>query len=105
TEWQADVAREVTIQVIPAPGRDPHAILDKAAAGPRAFSGIGEVRPYSKEESAKLLEPWLGSGLSLDQLPVPRLIVVKVSPGATPDIAQLRHMLTEQVPGATLDDH
>jgi cell division transport system permease protein len=105
SEWQADVAREVTIQVIPAPGRDPDAVVDKAAAIARAFSGIGEVRPYSKEESAKLLEPWLGSGLTLDQLPVPRLIVVKISPDATPDISQLRRLLAEQAPGATLDDH
>ena len=105
SEWQADVAREVTIQVIPAPGRDLDAVVEKAASVARAFPGIGDVRPYTKEESNKLLEPWLGSGLSLDQLPVPRLIVVKVSSGATPDLAQLRRQLAEQVPGATLDDH
>ena len=104
-EWQADVAREVTIQLIPAPGRDLDAAVDKAASVARAFTGIGEVRPYSKEESAKLLDPWLGSGLSLDELPVPRLIVVKIATGAAPDIPQLRRILTEQVPGAILDDH
>jgi len=105
TEWQADVAREVTIQVIPAPGRDLDTTVDKAATVARAFPGIADVRPYSKEESAKLLEPWIGSGLSLDQLPVPRLIVVKISPNAAPDILQLRKMLAEQAPGAALDDH
>ena len=63
------------------------------------------MRVYSKEESAKLLEPWLGTGLKLDELPVPRLIVVKIASGAAPDIPQLRRMLAEQVPGATLDDH
>jgi cell division transport system permease protein len=105
SEWQSDVAREVTIQVIPAPGRDLDAVVEKAAAVARAFPGIGDVRPYTKEESAKLLEPWLGSGLSLDQLPVPRLIVVKVSSGATPDTSQLRKLLAEQAPGATFDDH
>ncbi|MEI9803695.1 MAG: hypothetical protein WDN48_03455 [Pseudolabrys sp.] len=63
------------------------------------------MRPYSKEESSKLLEPWLGSGLSLDTLPVPRLIVVKIAPDTSPDIAQLRKTLAEQAPGATLDDH
>jgi cell division transport system permease protein len=105
SEWQADVAREITIQVIPGPGRDLDAIVNKATAVARAFPGIGDVRPYSKEESTKLLEPWLGSGLSLDQLPVPRLIVVKIASGASPDIAQLRRMLAEQAPGASLDDH
>src|SRR5476651_1589387 len=105
SEWQADVAREVTIQVIPAPGRDLDAIVDKAASVARAFPGISEVRSYSKEESAKLLEPWLGSGLSLDQLPVPRLIVVKISSDAAPDVSKLRKLLAEQAPGAALDDH
>ena len=105
SEWQSDVAREITIQVIPAAGRDLDASVERAAAAARAFPGIAEVRAYSKEESSKLLEPWLGSGLSLDTLPVPRLIVVKISPGAAPDIPQLRRNLADQVPGAALDDH
>jgi len=104
-EWQSDVAREVTIQVIPAPGRNMDATVTKAASVARAYPGIADVRPYTKEQSTALLEPWLGSGLSLDELPVPRLIVVRIAGGAAPDIPQLRRMLTEQVPGAVLDDH
>jgi len=104
-EWQSDVAREVTIQIVPAPGRDLDVAVAKAATAARAFPGIGGVRAYSKEESSKLLEPWLGNGLKLDELPVPRLIVVKIASGAAPDIPQLRRLLAEQVPGATLDDH
>ncbi|MEJ2377724.1 MAG: ABC transporter permease [Pseudolabrys sp.] len=105
SDWQSEVSREVTIQVIPAPGRDMDADVQKAAALARGFPGIGAVRPYTKAESDKLLEPWLGTGLSLDDLPVPRLIVVKIAPGAAPDIGALRHSLSEQVPGAVLDDH
>jgi cell division transport system permease protein len=104
-EWQAQVAREVTVQVIPKPGQDTDATVAKAASVARAFPGIAEVRPYSKAQSTALLVPWLGSGLSLDELPVPRLIVVKIAAGAAPDIPQLRRELTEQVPGAVLDDH
>jgi cell division transport system permease protein len=47
SEWQSDVAREVTIQVLPAPGRDVDATVAKAAAVARAFTGIGDVRVYS----------------------------------------------------------
>lgn len=104
-EWQSDISREVTIQLIPAPGRDLDAGAEKASAIARSYSGIADVRPYSKEESAKLLEPWLGSGLSLSELPVPRLIVVKIASDAAPDLAQLRRALADQVPGAMLDDH
>jgi cell division transport system permease protein len=104
-EWQAEVAREVTIQVRPQNGRDIEADVRKAADVARAAPGIAEVRPFSKEESSRLLEPWLGSGLALDDLPVPRMIVVKVAPEASFDVAGLRKTLGEQVAGASVDDH
>lgn len=103
--WESDLAREVTIQVVPAAGRDVEAVVEKAAAVARAFPGIGDVKPFSKAESAKLLEPWLGSGLTLDELPIPRLIVVKIAAGAAPDLAGLRAQLANDAPGAALDDH
>jgi cell division transport system permease protein len=104
-EWQSDIAREVTIQILPAPGRDLDASVNRAVSVARGVAGVVEVRPYSKEESTKLLEPWLGSGLSLSELPVPRLIVVKITSEAAPDLGQLRRVLADQVPGAVLDDH
>ena len=56
-EWQSEVASEITIQVRPAAGRDLERDSAAAATALRAQSGIIEVRPFSKEESAKLLEP------------------------------------------------
>jgi cell division transport system permease protein len=105
TEWQSEVAREVTIQVRPVPGRDIEADLKTAAAIAEKQPGVAGVRPYSKTETARLLEPWLGSGLTFDDLPVPRLIVVRIGPDGAPDLAQLAQALTAQVPGATVDDH
>jgi cell division transport system permease protein len=104
-DWQSDVAREITIQVRPVSGRDLDAEVARAVEIARAFPGIGEVRPYTKEESARLLEPWLGSGLALNDLPVPRMIVVKLSSGRRLDLAPLRKALADGVTGATLDDH
>jgi cell division transport system permease protein len=105
TEWQSEVAREVTIQVRPAPGRDIEADVKTAAGIAAAQPGVAGVRPYSKAETARLLEPWLGTGLTLDDLPVPRLIVVRIASDNAPDLAQLAKAVTAQVPGATLDDH
>jgi cell division transport system permease protein len=104
-EWQSEIAREVTIQIRPAEGRDAEAAVQRAAALAAGTPGIGAVRPYTKEESARLLEPWLGSGLALNELPIPRLVVVRIAPGSPPDLAALRKQLAEQVPGASLDDH
>ena len=104
-EWQSDISREMTIQIMPAPGRDLDTSVNRAVAITRTISGVTEVRSYSKEESMKLLEPWLGSGISLSELPVPRLIVIKIAADATPDLGQLRRVLADQVPGAVVDDH
>ena len=105
SEWQSEVASEITIQVRPVAGRD----LDRDAAAVtqaiRNQSGIVEVRPFTREESAKLLEPWLGTGLSLDDLPVPRVIVARVQPGSTLDLAALRRAVTLVAPTASVDDH
>jgi cell division transport system permease protein len=104
SDWQSEVAREVTIQVRPLSSRDIEADVANAAQIARRVPGIADVRPYTKAESTRLLEPWLG-GLPLDNLPVPRLIVVRISAESAPDLAQLRTLLAAQVPSATLDDH
>jgi cell division transport system permease protein len=104
-DWQSEVAREVTIQVRPAPGRDIEADVKAAADIAAAQPGVAGVRPYSKVETARLLEPWLGTGLSFEDLPVPRLIVVRIAPESPPDLTQLAKVVTAQVPSATIDDH
>jgi cell division transport system permease protein len=104
-EWQSAVARELTIQVRPVEGRDTNAQVKKAADIAIATPGIVGVRAYSKAESARLLEPWLGAGLSLEELPVPRLVVLRVAPDRAPNLDALRKALAAEVPEATLDDH
>lgn len=103
--WQSDVAREMTIQVRPTPGQDLDALTRRAADIARATPGIAGVDPYSKQDSEKLLQPWLGAGLDLGDLPVPRLIVVKLAAGGRVDLDKLRGALEAQIPGASLDDH
>jgi cell division transport system permease protein len=104
-EWQSEVASEITIQVRPSPGRDIDRDVAAVTEAMRTQSGIIEVKPFTKNESAKLLEPWLGSGFSLDDLPVPRVIVARIPPGAVPDLAVLRSRVTQAAPTASVDDH
>src|SRR5207253_8760613 len=104
-EWQSEVASEITIRVRPQAGRDLDRDAAAAAEAMRTQPGIVEVRPFSKDESAKLLEPWLGSGLSIEQLPVPRVVVARVQPGTTLDLAALRSRMTQVAPSASVGDH
>ena len=104
-EWQSEVASEITMQVRPQAGRDLDRDVTAAAEAMRTQPGIVQVKPFSKDESARLLEPWLGSGLSIEQLPVPRVVVARVQPGTTLDLAGLRRAVTQVAPSASVDDH
>ncbi|MGY8661465.1 ABC transporter permease [Bradyrhizobium sp. UFLA05-109] len=104
-EWQSDVASEITIQVRPQAGRDIERDTTAVTEAMRAQAGIVEVKPFSKEESGKLLEPWLGTGLSMDDLPVPRMIIARVQPGTTLDLVALRSRVAQVAPNASVDDH
>src|SRR5256884_5654437 len=70
-EWQSEVASEITIQVRPMAGRDIDRDVAAGAEAMRAQRGIVEIRPFSQEGSAKLLEPSLGSGPLLRHYPGP----------------------------------
>lgn len=104
-DWSRAIAREMTIQVRPAPGRNIEGDLEAAADLARRQRFIETVRVMDRREGEKLLEPWLGTGLDLGDLPVPRLIVLKLSGGPAPDLAAFRTQLAERVPNAVLDDH
>jgi cell division transport system permease protein len=104
-DWRQSISREMTIQVRPIVGRDLEAETAKAVEAAQGFPGVAEVRAYTKAESEALLQPWLGAGLDLSELPVPRLIVLKLASSTQLDSAGLRQILADRVAGATLDDH
>ncbi|OLP62127.1 cell division protein FtsX [Xaviernesmea oryzae] len=103
--WQSQISREITIQIKPAEGLD----MDKALSDARnialSFPGTRDATVVDREATARLLEPWLGPGLDLDELPVPRLVVVTIDERAPPDFAALRARLAQVIPQAMLDDH
>jgi cell division transport system permease protein len=103
--WENQIAREATIQVKPADGLDMDAALDTAARIAGGFAGVRETRVVDREATARLLEPWLGAGLDIDELPVPRLVIITIDEDNPPDFVQMRAMLTPEVPTATIDDH
>jgi cell division transport system permease protein len=103
--WRAAISSEITIQIKPDPGQDIEAEVEQAATVARAAPGVANVQVFSKQDSERLLEPWLGAGLDLSELPIPRLLVVKMQEHVAPDLAALRSALASKAPGASLDDH
>jgi len=104
-EWRSEAASEASVQLRPVAGRDIDADLAKAAETLRTTPGVREAQIYSRAESEALLSPWLGQGLDLANLPMPRMIVVKLDPKNRPDVPTLREALAAVAPNAVYDDH
>jgi cell division transport system permease protein len=102
--WSSDVGREVTIQIRPVEGEVMESNIRTAIALAEATPGVARAYAISIEDSQKLLEPWLGTGLDLSTIDIPRLIVVELSDTRDVDLTMLARDI-ETIRGATLDTH
>lgn len=104
-KWQGDVAREITIQIRPSDRENMEEAIRRTSRLVLEFEGIEKVTALSDAVSAELLEPWLGSGFDLKELPVPKLLTISVHEGASPDFDAIEQRLRAEVPSASLDNH
>ncbi|MGV8986192.1 MAG: cell division protein FtsX [Cypionkella sp.] len=103
TRWADALDRTATVR-ISAPD-DQMALQTKAVLAVLTTTpGIATARALTSEESKKLLEPWFGPDLPLQDLPLPQLVAVTET-GAGYDAEGLRQRLSAEAPGAVLDDH
>jgi cell division transport system permease protein len=102
--WSADVGREVTIQIRPVEGEVMDSNLRTAVSLAETTPGVASARALTIEESEQLLEPWLGAGLDLTAIEIPRLVVVQLADPVDADIEGLERNLAA-VKGASLDTH
>ncbi len=105
TAWLKDVASEVTIQIEPQENVDTEKTLKEVEAFLESQAGISSANPVSLEDSAALLEPWLGQSDAWTSLPLPRLVAIEIDRGSPPDIEALRTELSNKFTGVALDDH
>ena len=103
--WESQISREVTVQIRPDDGLDMPAALDTVRRLALATPGVAGAEVMDDTATGRLLEPWLGEGLDLDELPVPRLVLIAIDEDAPPDFANLGASLAAAVPQASLDDH
>lgn len=101
--WADALARTATIR-ISAPAdqltTQTRAVLDILATTP----GVDSARALDAAEQRKLLEPWFGPDLPVEDLPIPQLVeLVEGDDGY--DTEGLRQRLAAEAPGAVLDDH
>jgi cell division transport system permease protein len=71
----------------------------------KATPGVTAAAALDRNATARLVEPWLGAGVSAAELPLPRLIDVRTDVANAIDFGALRARLAAAAPGAVLDDH
>lgn len=107
-DWSAGLTGTVTIHIAAdgeAPDKETNEKVEAAIRIALKTPGIESARAIPMDQVAKLLAPWLGDDAPVNDLPLPRIVDVRIAQGADPDIDGLRERLVTAVPGAALDDH
>ena len=110
--WNKSILGSITVQIIPINTSNKEkskaellAYEEKAVDFLKSVNGIIKVTPLDDEQLGQLLSPWLGDEVSVEDLPTPRIIDVKIAQNADIDFAQLAQDLAHASPQASLDSH
>ena len=107
--WSAGLSDRMTVQIFPPAQDTANAKFDQEADAAlailRATPGVAHAAPLSQDEINKLLEPWIGKGGAVTEIPLPRLIDVVRIPGADINVPTLSAKLKKAAPDSVLDDH
>ena len=103
--WRSDLRASATVQVRARPGETPAEAASRAAEALAGVRGVEEARALGREDAERLLEPWLGRGNLPEDLPLPQLVAVELTPAAPAAPDALREALARERVDATVDDH
>ncbi|WP_455465963.1 cell division protein FtsX [Bartonella sp. B39] len=103
--WSNQISYEATIQIRPIENINIEKALHDAVKLVKTFHGVENAKIVDQKATEKLLEPWLGTGLSLNELPLPRLIIVTLNEKEKIDFRAINHAIKTQIPGGQFDDH
>ncbi|WP_336287501.1 cell division protein FtsX [Bartonella sp. CB60] len=103
--WSNQISYEATIQIRPIDNVDIEKALHDAVKLVKTFHGVQDAKIVDKKSTEKLLEPWLGTGLNLSELPLPRLIIVTLKEDEKINFSAIKQAIKTQIPGGQFDNH
>jgi cell division transport system permease protein len=104
--WTSGIADTVTVQIKPPEdGPVPAGEIRTAVDLLTKTKGIASAHALGAQDTARLLQPWLGTDVLGPELPLPVLIDVRLSKRSAVDFDSLQKALQKAAPGATVDDH
>ena len=103
--WGSELQSKLTVQI----SVTDEALRDEQVAAAidslESTRGVISAERVSEADVLGLLEPWLGVGNIIDDLPVPALIDVTLDPAAPASLETLKERLMLSAPDAVIDDH
>jgi len=110
--WNDSILGSLTVQVMPViEGNNEKSQAETLKQQSRAveflkeWPGIEKVEPLKDKQLNRLIQPWLGDGVDIADLPVPRLVDVKIKKGVSINFLKLAESLAEVAPLASIDNH
>ena len=110
--WNESILGSLTVQIMPSTNINPEKAIaetlahqNKALDVLRNMNEIEKAEPLTDKQLEKLIQPWLGDGIDIKDLPVPRIIDVKIQKGADIDFMDLAYKLAQATPMASVDNH
>ncbi len=110
--WNRSILGSLTVQIMPVNDTNKEkaaaqtlAHQEKAVEFLQNVDGIIKVTPLTDEQLKQLIQPWLGDGVNLDSLPIPRIIDVKLAPDAEINFVDLAQKLAQTSSQASVDNH
>ncbi len=103
--WTNNISSEITVQFQQRGGDATDAKVAEIVKFLSDQNGVRRVTSYSREQSLKLVEPWIGKSDVLKSFAIPRLMAVEIDRDSPPDLSTLKKVLEAKYPGSILDDH
>ena len=111
SRWSRSISGSLTVQVLPfeengkIDRKRTQAETENVLDILRQTPGIAAANVLTERQLTDLLKPWLGDTVLLEDLPMPRLIDVRLMDDASVDLNALKQKLTKKAPNASLDVH
>lgn len=110
--WNQSILGAFTVQIMPINDSDYTKAMNETIKNQSRTIDFLQKKEFVEQVTAlddsqleQLVRPWLGDGVDISKLPLPRLIDVKIRPSATIDYIKLAEDLAELTPYASLDNH
>lgn len=110
--WNDSILGSLTVQIMPVTNvkkekasAETLAHQDKAIEFLKTVEGVEKVTPLKDEQLKRLIQPWLGDGVNIENLPMPRIIDVKLLKNTQIDFTSLSAKLAQATPMASIDNH